>query len=85
MAPPYPQILVICAYSLTRRWWLLVANNRRSELVAAGKWSLCVMACRIGWNVLSLAGPGGAGHQWCGAGWCGPLAEVSGWCGVRLL
>jgi hypothetical protein len=30
----------------------------RSELVAAGKWSLGVMAYRIGWNELSLAGPG---------------------------
>jgi hypothetical protein len=36
---------------------------RRSELVAGDKWSLCVMACRIGWNELSLAGPGGFGHQ----------------------
>ena len=36
---------------------------KRSELVAADGWSLCVMACRIGRNELSLAGPEGSGHQ----------------------
>jgi hypothetical protein len=38
-------------------------NRQGSELVAADKWSLCVMACRIGWDELSLAGPGGSSHQ----------------------
>jgi hypothetical protein len=39
------------------------ANIRQGELVAADKWSLWVMACRIGWDGLSFAGPGGFGDQ----------------------
>jgi hypothetical protein len=41
----------------------LHTKSAGSELVGADKWSLCVMACRIGRNELSLAGPGGSGHH----------------------
>jgi hypothetical protein len=54
---------MIYAQQRTPTAWLQAARIRRSELVAADKWSLCVMACRIGRNELSLAGPGGSGHQ----------------------
>jgi len=31
-------------------------SRQGSELVVGDKWSLCVMACRIGWDELSLPG-----------------------------
>ena len=48
----------------------------RSELVAAGEWSLCVVSCRVGW----MAAACGAGSRVSGAG--GWRVRVLGGSGV---
>src|SRR5207247_2182533 len=51
------------------------AQSRRSELVATGEWSHCVMSCRIGW-MAAACGAGKSGIQGPAAGLCGSSAVL---------
>jgi hypothetical protein len=64
---------------MSRRWnhqYSAYVNIRqRSELVATGEWSQCVMSCRIGW-MATACGAGKSGIRGPAAGVCGSLAVL---------